>query len=134
MKGQGLGLLIAISDEQVVWLPAHTDSPLTQPLAEFLATLTGRVYLVYPESEALQDPDATAAVGPTFGFRWFIPELLKHRKVWHEVLGASLVIQLLALGLPLFTQAIIDKVVVHRTESTLSIIAWVKSGKPSASS
>ena len=36
---------------------------------------------------------------------------------------ASLVIQLLALALPLFTQAIIDKVVVHRTQSTLITLA-----------
>ena len=35
----------------------------------------------------------------------------------------SLVLQLLALGLPLFTQAIIDKVVVHRTDSTLIAVA-----------
>jgi len=58
-----------------------------------------------------------------FGFRWFIPELLKHKRVWRDVLTASLVIQLLALGTPLFTQVIIDKVVVHRTESTLIVIA-----------
>ncbi|MGB4116939.1 MAG: peptidase domain-containing ABC transporter [Polaromonas sp.] len=114
----GLALLVAISDEQVVWLPANTQTPITQPLAEFTATLTGRVYLLHPQDEVLRDPDAAQGAS-TFGFGWFVPELLKHRKVWHEVLGASLVIQLLALGLPLFTQAIIDKVVVQRTDSTL---------------
>jgi subfamily B ATP-binding cassette protein HlyB/CyaB len=115
----GLGLLIALSADQVVWLPANAETPLTVSRADFFPTLTGRVYLLYPENEAVRDPDTAAGVTLNFGFRWFIPELLKHRKVWHEVLGASLVIQLLALGLPLFTQAIIDKVVVHRTESTL---------------
>jgi ATP-binding cassette, subfamily B, bacterial HlyB/CyaB len=114
----GLALLVAISDNQVVWLPANTQTPVTQALAEFTANLTGRVYLLYPQDEALRDPDAAQGTA-TFGFGWFVPELLKHRKVWHEVLGASLVIQLLALGLPLFTQAIIDKVVVQRTDSTL---------------
>jgi subfamily B ATP-binding cassette protein HlyB/CyaB len=39
------------------------------------------------------------------------------------VLAASLVIQLLALATPLFTQVIIDKVVVHHTLSTLALIA-----------
>jgi ATP-binding cassette, subfamily B, bacterial HlyB/CyaB len=43
--------------------------------------------------------------------------------VWRDVLGASLVLQLLALGLPLFTQAIIDKVIVHQTQSTLISVA-----------
>ena len=38
------------------------------------------------------------------------------------MLIASLIIQLLALGTPLFTQTIIDKVIVHRTESTLIVI------------
>jgi subfamily B ATP-binding cassette protein HlyB/CyaB len=58
-----------------------------------------------------------------FGFSWFVPELLKHKKLWQEILLASLVIQLIALATPLFTQAIIDKVVVHRTQSTLIVIA-----------
>jgi subfamily B ATP-binding cassette protein HlyB/CyaB len=54
-----------------------------------------------------------------FGFQWVFTELMKFPRAWSEVLLASLVIQLLALGIPLFTQAVIDKVVVHRTESTL---------------
>jgi subfamily B ATP-binding cassette protein HlyB/CyaB len=116
------GLVIAVSETEVVWLPAQSEAPLTQPCDALAAQLTGRAYLMYPEAEALRDPDAaenSTSATPSFGFHWFVPELLKHRKVWHEVLGASLVIQLLALGLPLFTQAIIDKVVVQRTESTL---------------
>ena len=117
------GVVIAVSAIEVVWLPAQSDAPLTQPRQALAAQLTGRAYLMYPEAEAPRDPDATSTTTPTFGFRWFVPELLKHRKVWHEVLGASLVIQLLALGLPLFTQAIIDKVVVQRTESTLIALA-----------
>ncbi len=119
LQQNSLALVIAISDNQVVWLPANTDTPVTQAREELAQTLTGQVFLLYPEAETIRDPDAIATVGKPFGFRWFVPELLKHRKVWHEVLGASLVIQLLALGLPLFTQAIIDKVVVNRTESTL---------------
>jgi ATP-binding cassette, subfamily B, bacterial HlyB/CyaB len=71
----------------------------------------------------VKDPDAASDPRARFGFRWFIPELLKHRSVWRDVLAASLVIQVLALGTPLFTQVVIDKVVVHRTESTLLVIA-----------
>jgi subfamily B ATP-binding cassette protein HlyB/CyaB len=54
-----------------------------------------------------------------FGFRWFIPELLKHRAAWRDVLLASLLIQLIGLATPLITQAVLDKVVVHGTISTL---------------
>ncbi|MDP3167353.1 MAG: peptidase domain-containing ABC transporter [Hydrogenophaga sp.] len=114
-----LGVVVAVSNDQVVWLPANSQAPLTTARAEFSQALSGQAVLLYPEDEAVRDPDAASSTGPSFGFSWFVPELLRHRKVWHEVLGASLVLQLLALGLPLFTQAIIDKVVVHRTESTL---------------
>ena len=57
-----------------------------------------------------------------FGFRWFVPELVRHRVVWRDVLLASLVLQLVGLATPVFTQVIIDKVVVHRTESTLAVV------------
>jgi len=55
--------------------------------------------------------------------RWFVPNLLAHNTVLRDVLIASLVLQLIALGMPLFTQAIIDKVIVHRTSSTLISLA-----------
>src|SRR5204863_3675268 len=58
-----------------------------------------------------------------FGFRWFWSELLKHKRIWRDVLAASLFIQLLALATPLFTQVVIDKVVVHQTTNTLIVIA-----------
>lgn len=57
-----------------------------------------------------------------FGFQWFIPELLKHKTIWRDVLLASLAIQLVGLATPLFTQVIIDKVVVHQTHSTLIVL------------
>jgi len=58
----------------------------------------------------------------SFGFHWFIPELLKHKDIWRDVLLASLAIQLVGLATPLFTQVIIDKVVVHQTNSTLIVL------------
>jgi subfamily B ATP-binding cassette protein HlyB/CyaB len=58
-----------------------------------------------------------------FGLRWFVPELLKHKKIWRDVLLASLAIQLVGLVTPLFTQVIIDKVVVHQTRNTLLVLA-----------
>ena len=111
-------LLLRVEHDVAVWLQQGEHDPVQLPIVEVTAAFDGRCYLFKPDDAPLTDPDAARAA-PAFGFRWFIPELLKHRKVWREVLGASLVLQLLALGLPLFTQAIIDKVVVHRTESTL---------------
>ena len=58
-----------------------------------------------------------------FGWHWFARELLRHKRVWRDVLLASLFIQLIGLAAPLGTQVIIDKVVVHHTTSTLAVIA-----------
>jgi subfamily B ATP-binding cassette protein HlyB/CyaB len=71
---------------------------------------------------AVPNGEPQAASQP-FGFRWFIPELLRHRAVWRDVLLASLLIQLLGLAMPLLAQVVIDKVVVHRTLGTLGVVA-----------
>jgi subfamily B ATP-binding cassette protein HlyB/CyaB len=72
-------------------------------------------------AEKLQGDGAPNARG--FGFHWFWRELAKHKRVWRDVLLASLFIQVIGLTTPLFTQVIIDKVVVHHTSSTLIAIA-----------
>ncbi|MFZ5511437.1 MAG: ABC transporter transmembrane domain-containing protein, partial [Pseudomonadota bacterium] len=118
-----LALVVQATDEAVALFEAGTNAPRTLNAAEFAARYAGTAFQLASESQAPRDPDAASARQAAFGFRWFIPELLKHRRVWRDVLIASLVIQLLALGTPLFTQTIIDKVVVHRTESTLIVIA-----------
>lgn len=99
------------------------DAPTTIPIPEFSTRLSGVTLRARPNIAAARDPDLAAAIAKPFGFRWFVPELLKHKHIWREVLTASLVLQLIALALPLFTQAIIDKVVVHRTQSTLITLA-----------
>ncbi|EIU0511783.1 type I secretion system permease/ATPase, partial [Escherichia coli] len=57
-----------------------------------------------------------------FDFTWFIPAIIKYRKIFIETLVASLFLQLLALISPLFFQVVMDKVIVHRGISTLNII------------
>jgi subfamily B ATP-binding cassette protein HlyB/CyaB len=98
------------------------ESSHAQPTAlareQFAASLAGPLLKITAIVAEPTDPDAVAR-RERFSFRWFVPELMKHKRMWRNALAASLVIQLLALGTPLFTQAIIDKVIIHRTESTL---------------
>lgn len=110
------------SEDGVVLFEAGTNTPRTMGHAEFDAAYTGSAFQLALASKSVNDPDGALGGQARFGFRWFVPELLKYRSVWRDVLAASLVIQLLALGTPLFTQVVIDKVVVHRTESTLLVV------------
>ena len=59
-----------------------------------------------------------------FDFTWFIPAVVKYRKLLLEVLLVSFALQLFALVSPLFFQVVMDKVLVHRGFSTLDVIAY----------
>ena len=59
-----------------------------------------------------------------FDIRWFIPAIVKYRKLFGEVLIASFFIQLFALVTPLFFQVIMDKVLVHKGLTTLEVLAF----------
>ena len=58
----------------------------------------------------------------TFGFRWFLPSIWRYRRPLGHVLLASLFVQLFALVTPLFFQIVVDKVLVHKGVSTLTVI------------
>ena len=57
-----------------------------------------------------------------FGFKWFLPSIWRYRRPLSHVLIASLFIQVFALITPLFFQLVIDKVLVHQSQSTLIVV------------
>jgi ATP-binding cassette, subfamily B, bacterial HlyB/CyaB len=54
-----------------------------------------------------------------FGLGWFLPSISRYRKPLLHVLIASFFVQVFALTTPLIFQLIIDKVLVHKSASTL---------------
>lgn len=115
-----LALVLTSDGERLLVLESGQTTP--QPLTRdaFNQRFAGQILLIKKEPDAIKDE--TDAPRP-FGFRWFIPELLKYRRIWSEVLLASFTIQLVGLAVPICTQIIIDKVVVHHTVNTLLVIA-----------
>ncbi|WP_272902577.1 type I secretion system permease/ATPase [Pseudomonas sp. ADAK18] len=67
----------------------------------------------------------TGSLGETsrFDFTWFIPAIVKYRKLLGEVLLVSFVLQIFALLTPLFFQVVMDKVLVHHGLTTLDVVA-----------
>ncbi|MNU67308.1 Toxin RTX-I translocation ATP-binding protein [compost metagenome] len=57
-----------------------------------------------------------------FDFRWFVPAVVKYRRLLLEVFVVSLFIQLFALVTPLFYQVVMDKVLANNGLSTLNVI------------
>jgi len=139
-----IALILSRADQRLLVLHPGQAEPVTVSIddPDFNVRITGDFLMVRKVEEALTDEDGvtqgntsqTAQANASsnsctnqspvkeFGFRWFIPELLKYKKIWSEVLLASLTIQLVGLAVPICTQIVIDKVVVHHTTSTLIVI------------
>src|SRR6185436_18898390 len=57
-----------------------------------------------------------------FDLSWFLGAMHKYRRLLGEVLVASFALQIFALLSPLFLQVVIDKVLAHRSFTTLEVI------------
>jgi subfamily B ATP-binding cassette protein HlyB/CyaB len=121
-------LILKADKQRILYFRAGGQSGETASLEEFGALFEPVVLPVSREASQSASPaeadQLQAEEEKKFGFGWFVPELLKHKRVWRDVLIASLAIQLVGLATPLFTQAIIDKVIVHQTHSTLVVLAF----------
>ena len=89
--------------------------PETVTHAELAELCTGRVLLLARRAPLEGEKRR-------FGISWFAPALLRHKVILRDVLIASLFVQLFGLVTPLFFQAIIDKVLVHRGFITLNVL------------
>jgi hypothetical protein len=83
-----LTLILQADDiNALVFEPGNTN-PRTIALAEFTNRYSGHITRVTPRAEEAIDPDSDVQAHQQrkFGFSWFAPELLKHKKLWQEVL------------------------------------------------
>jgi subfamily B ATP-binding cassette protein HlyB/CyaB len=116
-KKDGRYLVLAKADaEKVLVQDPGEQGPRVQPRQAFEDAWSGHLILL-TKRVGLRPEDRK------FDFTWFIPAIVKYRKHLGEVLLASFFIQLFALLTPLFTQVVIDKVLVHKGMTTLHVLA-----------
>lgn len=110
----GFALLYNVSEKELVLgIPAQGIRRL-KPSAFINAWgEEGEVLLLQPNKDTPQQK---------FGLSWFIPSVIRYRKVLMEVLLASFFVQLFGLANPLITQVIIDKVIIQNSGDTLHIL------------
>lgn len=89
--------------------------PTMQPMALFAERWSGELILFASKASLAGDM-------ARFDFSWFIPSLVKYRKLLGEVLLISFFLQLFGLVSPLFFQVVMDKVLVHRGLTTLDVL------------
>lgn len=67
--------------------------------------------------------ESVAGAAGRFDVTWFIPQLVRYRRLLGEVLLITFALNLLGLAAPLFFQNVVDKVLVHNTLATLQVLA-----------
>ena len=109
-------VLAKVDGEKVLVQDPVEARPLVLSREQFETMWTGELLLFTKRAHVrLQDLK--------FDFTWFIPAIVKYRQFFGEVLIASFFLQLFALLTPLFTQVVIDKVLVHKGFTTLHVLA-----------
>ncbi|MEO8024566.1 ABC transporter transmembrane domain-containing protein, partial [Polaromonas sp.] len=111
-------VILAQTDGQRVLLQnpgMPAGRPMIEPMEVFASQWTGELILITSHA-------SLAGELQKFDFSWFVPALVKYRKLLGEVLLISFMLQLFALVSPLFFQVVMDKVLVHRGLTTLDVL------------
>ena len=110
-------ILGQINDEKVLIQKPGAQGPETLAHDAFEALWSGELILMTTRAQV-------AGAARKFDVTWFIPPLVRYRKILGEVLIASFFLQLFALMTPLFFQVIVDKVLVHKGLTTLDVMVF----------
>ena len=109
-----------VGDEVLIQPPRHDIN--AAPPQVMTVDRAGLEVLWSGELLLLTTREGLGGISRAFDVSWFIPQIVKYRRLIAEVLLVTLGINLLGLASPLFFQNVIDKVLVHNTLDTLTIL------------
>lgn len=115
-KNGNFFIIAKIDKQQVLIHDPLNQRPEIKSFSEIQERWVGELILIRSQASLANELSK-------FDFTWFIPAIVKYRKLLSEVLVASFVLQIFALLTPLFFQVVMDKVLVHRGLTTLDVIA-----------
>ncbi len=116
LRDGGFLFLGKVGDGKAIVQSPHSPRPELMTQAELEAVWDGRIVLMTRRAGLVD-------LARRFDITWFLGAIHKYRRLLGEVLVASFFLQLFALVSPLFFQVVIDKVLVHRSLSTLDVLA-----------
>lgn len=113
-------LVLAQTDEAVeIYDPTAPDLRAEVPVAEFARVFAGRVLRARTTLAELEARHGEATQAP----HWFWGAFAHHRRAMAEVAAGSLVANLLAVSVALFSLQVYDRVIPHQSEPTLWVLA-----------
>lgn len=111
----GFLVLLRHNTEEVLAFDMAQKKPVKLDLKQLDASWDKQVFLIATKIKLTELPSH-------FGLGWFLPAFWQFKRFFYEVLAASCLLQIFMLITPLFTQVIIDKVLVHKGLSTLDVL------------
>jgi ATP-binding cassette, subfamily B, bacterial HlyB/CyaB len=114
-RGGGFLLLAKAGADKVLVQVPHAARPALMTKADLEADCDGRIVLMTRRA-------GLADLSRRFDITWFLGAIHKYRHQLGDVIVASFFLQLFALVSPLFFQVVIDKVLVHRSLTTLDVL------------
>ena len=108
-------VLLRHNTEEILAFDMQANKPVALKINEAQATWDKKAFLIAAKIKLTELPSH-------FGLGWFIPAFWQFKRFFYEVLAASCLLQIFMLITPLFTQVIIDKVLVHNGLSTLDVL------------
>ena len=115
LRERGFLLLGKAGDDKIIVQAPGGQRPVLMTQAEFEEVWDGRLVMMTKRAGLLD-------LSRRFDITWFLGAIHKYRRLLAEVLVASFFLQMFALVSPLFFQVVIDKVLVHRSMSTLDVL------------
>lgn len=116
LRDGGFIIIGKVSDGKAIVQRPSSSQPEAMTRDELEALWDGRLVLMTRRASLLD-------LSRRFDITWFLGAIHKYRYLLGEVMVASFFLQLFALVSPLFFQVVIDKVLVHRSLSTLDVLA-----------
>ena len=119
-EGRAAVLLEMKSGDALVYAPG-TAEPMWVPIADLEPAFTGQAIAV--EADPTQERAGERPWDKVRRTHWFWSEVWKVRREFWPVLLAALVVNLLALAVPLFTMNVYDRVIPNKAIPTLWVLA-----------
>ena len=104
----------------LIYAPGVAE-PFWTPLAEIEAVFTGRAVVV--EADPAKEREGERPWDKARRTHWFWSEVWKIRREFWPILLAALIVNMLALAMPLFTMNVYDRVIPNKAVSTLWVLA-----------
>ncbi|MCJ7420931.1 type I secretion system permease/ATPase [Sphingomicrobium astaxanthinifaciens] len=121
LAGGRAAVLLELEGSQALVYAPGIEEPLWIERGELAAAMTGRAVEVEPDPT--REREGERPWDKASKRHWFWSEVWKARKDFRPVLLAAMVINLLALAVPLFTMNVYDRVIPNEAVSSLWVLA-----------